>query len=38
MSSIEETKGIQAVMIIEVIGRPPKHLTETLEKIINEKQ
>ncbi|HLA23320.1 MAG TPA: hypothetical protein VJZ93_02180 [Candidatus Nanoarchaeia archaeon] len=36
MSSIEETKGIQAVMIIEVIGRPPKHLTETLEKIINE--
>lgn len=36
MSSIEETKGINAMMIIEVIGKPPKHLNETLERIIKE--
>ena len=36
MNSIEETKGIRAVMILEVIGRPPEHLTETLEKMIKE--
>ncbi|MFH1801276.1 MAG: hypothetical protein ABH804_00365 [archaeon] len=36
MSSMNdmETKGIKAVMIVEVIGKPPEHLTETLEKII----
>jgi len=34
MSSHEETKGIRAVMIIDVIGKPPKHLTETLENMI----
>jgi len=31
-----ETKGINAMMIIEVIGRPPEHLTETLNKIISQ--
>jgi len=31
-----ETKGINAVMIIEVIGKPPEHLTETLNKMINQ--
>lgn len=31
-----ETKGIQAVIIIEVIGKPPEHLTETLNEIINK--
>ena len=36
MNSIEETKGLSAVMIIEVIGRPPEHLTETLNDIINQ--
>lgn len=32
MSSTEPRK-IRAVMIIEVIGKPPEHLTETLENI-----
>ena len=36
MSSIEETSGINAMMIVEVIGKPPNHLNETLEKIIKE--
>ncbi len=36
MSSIEETKGIRAVMIIEVIGRPPEHIAETLNSIIKQ--
>ena len=36
MNSIEETKGLSAVMIIEVIGRPPEHLTETLNDIIKK--
>lgn len=35
MSSDEETKGIRAVFILEVIGRPPKHLIESLEEMIN---
>lgn len=30
----EETKGIRAIMIIEIIGRPPEHLIESLNKII----
>ena len=34
MSSHEETKGIRAIMIVEVIGKPPKHLTETLNNMI----
>ncbi len=29
-----ETKGIRVMLIIEVIGRPPEHLIETLENII----
>ncbi len=29
-----ETKGIKVMLIIEVIGRPPEHLIETLENII----
>jgi hypothetical protein len=33
-SKSEETKNIAAVMIIEVIGRPPEHLTETLDDIV----
>jgi len=40
-SKFEETKGITASIIIEVIGRPPEHLTETLNtlaiRIDNEK-
>ena len=36
MSSIEETKGINAMLIVEVIGKPPEHLRETLERIIKE--
>jgi hypothetical protein len=33
MSSHEK---IKAMLIIDIIGRPPKHLVETLEKIIEE--
>ncbi len=29
-----ETKGIKAVLIIEVMGKPPEHLTETLNSLI----
>ncbi len=29
-----ETKGIKAIFVLEMIGRPPEHMTETLEKII----
>ena len=37
MSSDErETKGIRAILIVEVIGRPPEHLTETLNNIISK--
>lgn len=32
----EETKGIRAVMIFEIIGKPPKHLIESLNKIIEQ--
>jgi len=32
----KETKGIRAVMIIEVLGKPPEHLKETLNEIINQ--
>ncbi len=31
-----ETKGIRATMIIEVIGTPPEHLTETLNNLIKQ--
>ncbi len=30
-----ETKGIKAMLIIEVMGRPPEHLTETLNKLVD---
>ena len=30
----EETKGIRSTIILEIIGRPPEHLVETLEGII----
>lgn len=36
MNSDEEKKGITAVLIIEVIGRPPEHLIESLEKMISD--
>lgn len=36
MSLDKETKGIMVVMILDVIGRPPEHLIESLEGIINE--
>ncbi|MAG11001.1 hypothetical protein CMI44_01680 [Candidatus Pacearchaeota archaeon] len=32
----EETKNIRAVLIIDVVGKPPEHLIETLEKIIDQ--
>ena len=32
----KETKGIYAMMIIEVIGRPPEHLTQTLNDLIDK--
>ena len=35
MSSDDERK-IRAVMMIEIIGRPPEHLTEALTKIIEQ--
>jgi|TARA_Y100000034_G_scaffold135720_1_gene208775 hypothetical protein len=31
-----ETKGIRVIMIVEVIGKPPKHLIETLENITKQ--
>jgi len=31
-----ETKGIRAAMMIEVIGKPPEHLIETLNNIIKQ--
>jgi len=37
MSSNEhETKGIRAILILEVLGRPPEYLNETLEKLIKQ--
>lgn len=32
----QETKGILVTLILEIIGRPPEHLVETLNKIIDE--
>ena len=34
MNSTDETSGIKALLIIDVIGKPPEHLTETLNNII----
>mgnify|MGYP001212384013 CR=1 FL=1 len=36
MNSIEETKGMNVVIIVEVIGKPPEHLIETLENITKQ--
>ena len=36
MGNLGETKGIRAMMIIEVIGKPPEHLVETVENIIKK--
>lgn len=36
MSYNEETKGIRALMIFEILGRPKEHLTETLNSIIKQ--
>ena len=36
MSLAEGTKSISVVMIIEVIGKPPEHLTETLDNLIKQ--
>ena len=29
-----ETKGIRVMIIVEVLGRPPEHLTEALENLV----
>lgn len=34
MSSDKETKGIRAIMVFEILGRPPEYLTETLGKMV----
>jgi len=34
--SLNETKGIKALMIIEVIGKPPEHLVKTLNDLIKK--
>jgi len=39
MSSSEkekETKGIRAVLVLEMIGKPPEHMTETLKELIKK--
>ncbi|MEK6898015.1 MAG: hypothetical protein AABX28_01510 [Nanoarchaeota archaeon] len=36
MNSYDETKGIVAALILEVIGKPPEHLTETLNELIEK--
>jgi hypothetical protein len=36
MSLIKETKNVKAMIIIEVIGKPPEHLTETLRSLIKQ--
>lgn len=33
---IEETKKINAILVFDVIGKPPEHLTETLNDIIKK--
>jgi len=35
-NEFEDTKGIRVLMIIEVIGRPKEHLTETLNNLIEQ--
>ncbi len=36
MSSHDGENGIRAMLILDVIGRPPQHLVESLEKITEE--
>lgn len=36
MSLIEGTKKVNAIMIIEVLGKPPEHLKEILENMIKK--
>jgi hypothetical protein len=36
MSSDKETKGIKAIFILEMIGRPKEHLTDSMNKIIEQ--
>ena len=36
MNSSDETKGISAAMVLEVLGKPPKHLTDTLNDLIEQ--
>lgn len=36
MNLPEETKNIKALMIFDIIGKPPEHLTETLNSIIDK--
>jgi len=36
MNSDKETRGINAVLILEMIGRPAEHLTESMKNIIEE--
>ncbi len=33
---MEETKGIKAILILEVLGKPAEHLTETLGELIGK--
>ena len=35
--SLDETNKIEATFILEVLGRPPEHLNETLKEIIENK-
>ena len=34
--NLTETKKLNAVMILEVLGRPPEHLVETLENLAKQ--
>jgi len=36
MDSSKETKNLTALMVFEIIGRPPEHLTKTLNEIITK--
>jgi len=31
-----ETKGVAAILVLEMIGRPPEHMVKTLQKLIKE--
>ena len=36
LNNKDETKNLTAIMILEIIGRPPEHLTKTLNDIIEQ--